>query len=241
MPNRRNIAIGRVCKTAITGSPGYKLSYRLPRQKTGGPGAFSVRTLATLGSPRQLFGDGKPLHVAGAFIDTTDLGVAIELLHRIVLGEAAGDRPWLPRSETEPRLQASASSMDSNSIGAGRPGKCVAMSGTRGGAPPLVSRRSAHLLPGNSSPCPARLIAKDQLFRQGQSRGSPRSPPSFSKRCCFSRVASAAKDGRRTRWRGYPTSASRCRGSRTQPECAHGWRMPPSPYPYRYSRRWVSA
>jgi len=40
------------------------------------------------GSAEQLFGDRHPLHVAGAFVNPADLGVAVELLDRVVSGEA---------------------------------------------------------------------------------------------------------------------------------------------------------
>jgi hypothetical protein len=36
-------------------------------------------------SSQQLLGDSNSLHVAGPFIDSTDFGVAIEFLNRIVL------------------------------------------------------------------------------------------------------------------------------------------------------------
>jgi hypothetical protein len=36
----------------------------------------------------QVLGDGLQLHVAGAFVDRADLAVAVELLHRVLAGEA---------------------------------------------------------------------------------------------------------------------------------------------------------
>jgi hypothetical protein len=53
----------------------------LPRRDTGCRNYFHVLR-------QDLFGDGQFLYVRSAFVNPADFGVAIELFHRIIFGEA---------------------------------------------------------------------------------------------------------------------------------------------------------
>ena len=50
--------------------------------------SFVLRRDRTRPVSEQLLGDGQSLHVAGALVDPADLGVAVQLFDRVVLGKA---------------------------------------------------------------------------------------------------------------------------------------------------------